>query len=489
MGFQHLRMAEQKFDSANSDTSFGSVLEMDVEEGAGCHEDVAATVTRIKPRKSVVAVSSEGTPNREVKRTKSKPKQPGAVGEVKTRIAPSNVKATEGKKQSTPVPSSNNKKRKAVSSPSLAVTTEIQLWTPEKAMEIAENARSTLERVALFGKQTKLNKVDKEELIKCIGEMERSLIQLALENKYLRGKNEALKSRPPATSFAEAVKGAVATTSRPPPVSVSKALPKAKPRRSYAVVVSATSSSTAKSAEELEKVVKAAINPQAEKIHIRQTRRTKAGKVVIETGSKADAQKVLQSAKLKEAGLTTNTPSDRLPRVIVYDLPRDASPESLVQEIYTLNEDQMRGIDFERFKRGCNFKFKVGPKDREEVHWVIEVTQEIRNALRSAEGGRIYTSWRRCRVLDFVSITRCFRCLGIGHVAAYCKAESSTCGHCGCEGHKRAECKKRDSPAVCALCKRKGKPAGHDVLAKDCPSYRTSFSSYVNSVHYDGPEA
>ncbi|KAI5703340.1 hypothetical protein M8J75_010603 [Diaphorina citri] len=82
--------------------------------------------------------------------------------------------------------------------------------------------------------------------------------------------------------------------------------------------------------------------------------------------------------------------------------------------------------------------------------------------------GKIKLDWSWARVDEMVTITRCFKCLGFGHVSYECSAEEgsrNTCFKCGKEGHRANSC---NEIAYCKTCD----IAGHRSDSMACPEYR-----------------
>lgn len=71
------------------------------------------------------------------------------------------------------------------------------------------------------------------------------------------------------------------------------------------------------------------------------------------------------------------------------------------------------------------------------VNWLIDVDRET--SQRLLEKRRVCIDYERYRVVEFVTITRCFKCQEFGHMSGQCKGELR-CPKCS-EGHKLSDCK------------------------------------------------
>ena len=78
---------------------------------------------------------------------------------------------------------------------------------------------------------------------------------------------------------------------------------------------------------------------------------------------------------------------------------------------------------------------------------VLEMTSMIYHAITASE--KLYISYSRCRVQDYITVMRCYNCSGFGHTARDCSAMKN-CSQCA-DNHNESECP-RDK-VECINCK------------------------------------
>lgn len=108
------------------------------------------------------------------------------------------------------------------------------------------------------------------------------------------------------------------------------------------------------------------------------------------------------------------------------------------------------------------------------VNWLLDVDQDGKQILLRLR--RICLDYERYRVVEFISITRCFKCQKFGHMANNCK-DGIQCVKCA-EGHLLKDCK--SAKLCCANCYYNDATGDCDHRADsvECPV----FQSYRNSV-------
>ncbi|KMQ86031.1 hypothetical protein RF55_15102 [Lasius niger] len=87
---------------------------------------------------------------------------------------------------------------------------------------------------------------------------------------------------------------------------------------------------------------------------------------------------------------------------------------------------------------------------------------------------RINVGWRKCRVVDYVNVKRCFNCWGFYHIARNCK-RPITCSKCAGD-HKDMDCKAKKEKCVNCMYKNKNYNLKindeHNALSGECPTLK-----------------
>lgn len=122
--------------------------------------------------------------------------------------------------------------------------------------------------------------------------------------------------------------------------------------------------------------------------------------------------------------------------------------------------EEMDGINMRIVKRGVMVK-KYEQEGRKDGTLIIETDSETHKKL--IKNGKLNLGWRRCRVYDFVSVLRCFKCWGYNHMAKHCKKEE-VCHHCA-GNHNSKNCK--STSKRCTNCMERNKMYGINNIKDD----------------------
>lgn len=222
------------------------------------------------------------------------------------------------------------------------------------------------------------------------------------------------------------------------------------------------------SSDETATQVKSNLERMSNDLRIHKLTNISKGGVVIQV---QDEQQIAQIRAALETVVEFREPKAKLPKLIIYDLPSEDTPEEVKERIYNQNFRDSR-ITKQEFDGNTKMVFKTGPRDIEVCNWIVETTREIREQFIAA--GRVFYQVHSCKVADYHVVTRCYKCQRYGHVSKYCKALQDVCSHCGKEGHRFRDCPDKQKDPLCCNCIRAKKgvqKAKHSVLSKDCPTF------------------
>lgn len=261
---------------------------------------------------------------------------------------------------------------------------------------------------------------------------------LQSQKKAIDALTEKLAEGPTHASYARAAasKGAREGPEPPPP-------------KRHIVVIEPITPKQGQTASQVKDEVAGAFSPSKEKVKIKSVWSTKAKKVVLETATAEDLNKIKSLETLTKSFKITE-PKKRKPLVILYDVDASLEPADLIKKIGRQNDVSTEHV---------TARFKTGPKDQATVHWVLEADPETRKKLLNA--GRVYVGYQACKAKDFLQVTRCMKCNDLGHPAKYCKGEEC-CSRCGETGHRKGDCTKQRVCVPCSKRKLKCKKPGSD---------------------------
>lgn len=253
----------------------------------------------------------------------------------------------------------------------------------------------------------------------------------------------------------------------------------AKNMKRHVITIFPQENSAIADSNETKQTIISNVAPSKEKLKIINVRKINNKGVLIETKTEEDLKRVLENAKLKAAGLKAGLPAKIKPRILIKNVPSNMEEKEIASAVRHQNLEQ---YPKDKLQEHFKLSFKTGPKDRETVNWVAEVSPEARKKIMKES--RIYIGWHACNVQDFLAVTRCYKCQSFGHIAKHCKATVDTCGHCTENGHHQKSCSNAKENPSCVNCKRAGKPHNHSSRSRDCPAYLLAVKTHISKIDY-----
>ena len=182
---------------------------------------------------------------------------------------------------------------------------------------------------------------------------------------------------------------------------------------------------------------------------------------------------------MKYAGknLESYMPTLKNPRVIVFNVPEDITPENAVQAIVLQNS----GLDLNEQEIKPKFVFEDRKKH---TNLVIEVNSETRKRLVDT---KLKLGWHLCNSSDNLSVRRCYKCNKYNHRAQECFGDV-VCPNC-VQNHKMHECKASKENYRCVNCINYNKHnkttqvnVNHSLLDKSCGCYKAVLKKYTGWI-------
>ena len=234
------------------------------------------------------------------------------------------------------------------------------------------------------------------------------------------------------------------------------------------------------SSEKTKQLIKTNINPMEMKVGINSFKSLREGRVLIQTSSKEDLEK-LRSSITNKCGehVEVHMPKLRNPRLIIYNIPEDISAENAAARIIEQNSDLgLNDIDIQG--KFC-YTSKYNKKNL-----VIEACSQARKELLKT---KLKLGWQICKVQDYLVPTRCFKCSRYNHRHRDCTG-TLACPLCAGD-HSMKECKAPNAEHKCINCITYNKyhqshkiSEKHSSLDKNCPSLQAVLKKYVQNTDY-----
>jgi hypothetical protein len=168
----------------------------------------------------------------------------------------------------------------------------------------------------------------------------------------------------------------------------------------------------------------------------------------------------------------------RLPEIKIIGMNERLSEKEIERKLKAQNEFIM---DFKPIEV---LKIEESKFRKDVFNVIIKVDPSTFNNIM--EVGRVNIGWSRCRVVENIRITRCFKCSEYGHRINECQ-KTEKCGKCGGD-HKTPECK--SSKLECVNCLRAKNnlklnlSTDHPVWSTTCHVYKRILEKRKKTIDY-----
>lgn len=331
----------------------------------------------------------------------------------------------------------------------------------------------------LMSDKKKFTKVDSMAILNIMNDMEIEYIRMTAELAFYKGQVKAMETaesqRPKTYAGATAV-GNVPTKERRERTPSAKRLPT---KNRYTVLVRPLAKDSSETSQQTKDKLLKELDVGKSGIKVKGVRKTKSAAVVVEVATEQDITRLKQDPKIKDLSLEITQTRKRRPRMIILNVDRTMKQEDIAENLYRQN-DFGEGGTLEEFRGNLVPVFRTGPREKPYCHWVVEVAPAVRRQLRTR--GRLYLGYGSCKVDDFVSVSRCYKCQAFGHTQAKCRREQPVCGHCAQRGHMEDACASKTENPKCANCEFAKIDSKHEVKSKDCPCYKHALRRETEST-------
>ncbi|KAF6210557.1 hypothetical protein GE061_013663 [Apolygus lucorum] len=169
--------------------------------------------------------------------------------------------------------------------------------------------------------------------------------------------------------------------------------------------------------------------------------------------------------------------------VKIYRVDKEIGKDELGKSIWNQNPELHKLVTEGEWNEQFHPSFVKGRREFDDVIWVARVTEKVREALLKIR--MLNIRFDRCRVEDYLDVSRCYKCQVWGHTTKVCTEQKETCGHCAQEhGGKVEDCpRKSTAPPKCANCARAGLNSNHAVDTFKCPAYQKAVTRYMRVVN------
>ena len=241
-----------------------------------------------------------------------------------------------------------------------------------------------------------------------------------------------------------------------------------KNKKSYADVAGEVVIIKPKSSQDCQKtkeVLRKAINPTALEVGIQHIKEVKEGGVVIKCKSKEEVEKIKNAAERNlKKNYEINTPQQKNPKIKIVDIENNMDKQKLENCMIKQNA----------FIKHDDLYINVKVIKKMKTKFMAIVECDPITFQKIIDRGKLGIDWSMCRVFEYISVFRCFKCGDFDHRAKECDSESA-CLKCSKTDHLMEACV--SETIECLNCIRANKKfrlslkTDHSLFDNSCPSY------------------
>jgi hypothetical protein len=230
----------------------------------------------------------------------------------------------------------------------------------------------------------------------------------------------------------------------------------------HGLIVKVPDSNT--SSHETKRIIKEAVDPKALQLGVNKIKNLANDALFVECKTEKDRDTLEKELSILST-LSVGRPKKKLPTLLLSFVPKEIEDD--IKNTILLQNNLAHLADPILCTKFTKRTFE------DSGHVVVEVSPHLRRELLNLQ--KIKLQWCMCRVEDFVSVTRCLKCLGIGHSARFCQKQQK-CSLCA-EDHHWKECGKKNTPYAAQTAK------------NQTPTYKTKTRKQTQIIVYSAKSA
>lgn len=191
-----------------------------------------------------------------------------------------------------------------------------------------------------------------------------------------------------------------------------------------------------------------------------------------------EAKEKIKDVAIKKLGKNyiIKTPAELNPRVKILRMTELIADDEVISSLKKQNE----------FLRDCTIKVVAILKRKNGIEFDAILETDAATYKRIMDAEKVNIRFDRCRVVDSIGITRCYKCNGFSHKASDC-TNNTSCPRCAGE-HKVSECKAEE--VKCINCKTLNEKlnlnlsTNHTTWDKECVVLQRKIRALKQKINY-----